>query len=617
MLRSSRPSHPIANAPSGGRRRWCSLATLRIAFLLLTFANAGSVNATTVMRVATTSDAEITLESWLGSTPSTGMLPVKVRMTNRTNQPMAWTLRPTDNRYDAGSMNSEFRVGISANASGTADILVPVLPNKTSGRFYGSTLRFNVSGSAISGGSTQVYMATTATAGSSARAGASSTPNAFMAMGDELNSRHGSKLKDQIKAATSRDWLGSEVSMIDAPTDWRGYSSIAQFWLTDSEWNKLSNASRLAVLTWVAHGSSVVVCADAAAPLVTMPSGFTSWTGNSLRHGIGRLQVLNYSSATEAEIGSLVRDAHRVSIEQTSLNQSSKTSSLTDLVPPVTMNTPLIFGFIVIFGVLVGPVNLFVFARGANRPRMFWTTPLISAAGTLVLIAVMILQDGFGGTGARITLATLQPEQKQMTVVQEQFSKTGVLLGRSFEVPVADSVLLLPVSQSREITTRFGSTRTETDKRDYTITPTQASGGFFTSRALQRQIVHSTRSTRGGIDFYEGDKPTLVSSLGMNLKTLYLRDSKGSYWIANNVHTGERTPLKSTNLAEMQQWWTANAKHHCGDLMHARLASSILDNLPWFYAESAEPAKLATPTLTSIRWDNDRAFIAGPYAVGP
>jgi len=102
------------------------------------------------------------------------------------------------------------------------------------------------------------------------------------------------------------------------------------------------------------------------------------------------------------------------------------------LVGQVRLQSGLIFGFILIFALVVGPLNLFVFASGKNRPRLFWTTPLISLIGAGLLAALMIVQDGFGGTGARTTLAVLLPQDKKMAVIQEQVSRTGILLGQPF-----------------------------------------------------------------------------------------------------------------------------------------------------------------------------------------
>ena len=107
---------------------------------------------------------------------------------------------------------------------------------------------------------------------------------------------------------------------------------------------------------------------------------------------------------------------------------------LRDAVAAPSLRALLVFGFIVAFGILVGPVNLYWLAGPKRRQRLFWTTPLISLAGSALLVALMILQDGVGGSGTRRVLAVMLPEQNKLALVQEQISRTGVLLGRSFAI---------------------------------------------------------------------------------------------------------------------------------------------------------------------------------------
>src|SRR5690606_21574539 len=64
----------------------------------------------------------------------------------------------------------------------------------------------------------------------------------------------------------------------------------------------------------------------------------------------------------------------------------------------------LFIGVLVLFAIIVGPVNLFVFAKVGKRHRLFITTPIISLATSLLLVGLIILQDGFGGSGFRRVL---------------------------------------------------------------------------------------------------------------------------------------------------------------------------------------------------------------------
>jgi amino acid transporter len=104
---------------------------------------------------------------------------------------------------------------------------------------------------------------------------------------------------------------------------------------------------------------------------------------------------------------------------------------------------PFLIVFITAFAAIVGPLNLYWLAGGARRHRLFWTTPLISLAASLLLVVVILLQDGFGGVGKRVLLTYILPGEKKAVVLQEQVTRTGVLLGREFDVQ--EDVFLTPL----------------------------------------------------------------------------------------------------------------------------------------------------------------------------
>ena len=97
---------------------------------------------------------------------------------------------------------------------------------------------------------------------------------------------------------------------------------------------------------------------------------------------------------------------------------------------------------LVLFGILVGPVNLFVLAKSGRRHRLFITTPLISLGASLLLILLIIFQDGFGGRGMRRVLMEVRPDAGQNAAFlhQEQIARTGILTGTASPwIPPASS----------------------------------------------------------------------------------------------------------------------------------------------------------------------------------
>jgi hypothetical protein len=122
------------------------------------------------------------------------------------------------------------------------------------------------------------------------------------------------------------------------------------------------------------------------------------------------------------------------------------TWGLRDRVGSFTVHTGLILCFVLAFGVLIGPVNLFVFARGKNRFRLFWTTPLISILASAVLLLAILFTDGLGGNGKQLIAVFSLPGSNQAAVIQEQIARTAVLFSNRWHND--QDYLISPVSDN-------------------------------------------------------------------------------------------------------------------------------------------------------------------------
>ena len=256
----------------------------------------------------------------------------------------------------------------------------------------------------------------------------------------------------------------------------------------------MSVAAKAAMLEWVALGGDVhLLCADISEGRLEQ-LGLPPLVKSRHRLGAGEINAHSWS-ASSLPLDLMVteiRAAKETSRRELMSNYRGKWG-LAEIVGPLTIKSGLIFGFIAIFGLLVGPVNLFWLAGAGRRQRLFWTTPLLSLAASGLLLALMVLQDGIGGSGARTIFAMMLPEQKRVAVTQEQVAKTGVLLGRSFDRADADLMAPLSLNDNRQASnwqSRFNVEETET----------QRGGAWFASRSLQAHVRQTVRPSRAGIE---------------------------------------------------------------------------------------------------------------------
>ncbi|MFZ4763442.1 MAG: hypothetical protein ACOYMN_00710 [Roseimicrobium sp.] len=546
------------------------------------------------------SGVDIRISSWVESMPHSGLVPLTVSIRNGSPAAQTWVL-VTHN----GGMTSTTDLEVPAGRAGEWKVFAPILAQSDMSVFSGE-LSFILSGHGVRNSSAGSLTMT---------AGYGSNRTEYIGMGKKLAAKGWSALKAKLSAggtgSSATELDGSELDMAQAPDDWRGYSCLAQLWMEESEWQAMSAAARAAMLDWVALGGRVFVLATDASAAHAQQLGLATNGSTTRPHGAGalRLEAWDGKALPLERMVTVIQDAPKDSLRRHAGSYDKKWA-LHDVVGPLTLNSALIFSFIVIFGVLVGPVNLFWLAPAGQRQRMFWTTPLLSLAGSALLVGVMVLQDGVGGSGARLVLAILEPEQKRIAVMQEQVSKTGVLLGRSF--PIAEPGWM----QQIELKGSGVFSPLRNNLHAFRETPTTRSGEWFTSRAVQGHLLTTVRPSRATIEVFPAaapaQPPTVLSSFETPLKKLFLVDANNTVWTAEDVGTGEKKATKPATHAQLEAWLNAGPKKLAGPTLSTAL-QRLGEQRECVFAEAAEASKLAVATLPSIRWNQDHALIAGPY----
>lgn len=588
--------------PSDLVLRICSLSAIFLATSLPL--SAGSVFSPSL---EAESRVDIRLESWLETRPHAGHVPMTVRIRNGDTQPHAWTITSDDGYGNAGGSSMTGAMTVEPGRAAERVFYFPVTAQTGNGYYYGS-LGFSVRGFGIKDSSAGALHHSSSYGGNRTE---------FIGMSRKLSAKHWSALRDKLNttgagsSSARSDLYGSEVDMAGAPDDWRGYSGLAQLWLDEGEWQTVRPAVRAAILDWVAMGGRVYVLAPEATEARAKLLGLPAKVKDSHPHGAGDLVLVAWDGKS-LPLDLVIREIRSAEATSTRLQLGGYDTKwgLRELAGELTLKSGLIFGFIAIFGILIGPVNLFWLAPAGKRQRMFWTTPLLSLGGSLLLLAVMVLQDGVGGNGARLTLAILQPEQKRMALVQEQVSRTGVLLNRAF--PITEPGWMQPLT----LTSSAGFNPMRDIRYTHAQDEHSRTGDWFSSRSVQAQILETVRPGRGAIEVFApaaaGQPPSVLSSIESPLRKLFIVDENNAVWIAEDVGTGEKKVTKAATHAQLGDWLRDGPGKLAGPVLSAAL-KRLGQGTGRVFAEAADASKLALPTLSSIRWTDDHAIIAGPY----
>ncbi len=534
----------------------------------------------------------------LFSNPSLGGFhPVRVTIVN--NQKFQHNVflgfSDSTNYRDGISCTSNFSYAIPPGKTVVADIIVPLAVHNGDQNYQNFTVNLTGSIGKASGSANTRF-----------------SPNhPTVLLSDSLYGPNGSSLDTEAASRGHSGYGGSRnfASKFDPkrlPDDWRAFSGFDTIMLTEADWADIPPGPRNGITSWVRLGGQLVVYASGnpSTASLGMPAdpGFGEALIESiapdLRLNAGDTVNLAYNKrATKHRLAAITGDFDGSWPLQKAFGEKS-------------FNYILFVLILLAFGILVGPVNLFVFAKSGRRHRLFITTPLISIGTSLILIALIVFEDGFGGEGTRLTLMEVRPDGNQNAafIQQEQFSRSGVMTSPSFTVKTPALVAQTPLAKSRwaRFTSGYGASGS------YDLQPTPgglfANGDWFQSRSEQGQLVTAVLPTRGRIEA-TNDPATIVSTFDFPIETLLYRDPDGQWHRGENIGKGKPAKLTPVDPTMVQPILNDTAKRFT-DRNNAFLRRVSDRNDSYIAFAKQAPA---VETHPGIDWKTD-TVITGPIA---
>lgn len=562
-----------------------------------------------------TSGTRVQVRSVFDPLPPSGYAPMRIVATNGTGRNARWAFdfhSQTQDYRQHNEHDSSFAVDVPARSTQSALFMVPLAvdyDNSGSGS-SGHLLRVSVSGTGFDGSPKTDHE--NRIGGFPALALSESLAEfSITKLNKELESKarsvHGSFYGG---AAT----FGSRFEPADLPDSWLGYSGFDFILLSSTDWQKLKPGVKRALLEWVRLGGRLHVylspgaspeslglpaLASAGSHMVSLGKIMTmSWDGKNLP----ATQTVNRYWGESQRANTLRSDYARVGVWP-----------LLALLGTRSFASWQVIVFLVAFGMLVGPVNLFVLAPAGKRHKLFITTPLLSIGASLVMVVLILLQDGTGGVGRRFIAINLEPGEAAAYVTQEQVSRTGVLLGAGFEMkqPVLIEPLVMPDSpwvKLKKTSTAQPASLTQDGR--------ERRGNFFQSRAEQGQVLRAAVSTRARLELKAAAAPdaapTLVSALGFTVDELFYTDAAGVQWrLEKPLSTGQSATLVKTDDSAQRLWCEA-AVNPAVDSLRQALNDTTTNRRSFFVAKARQAPDFTLDTLSSIRWEDDRIVVFGP-----
>ena len=491
-----------------------------------------------------------------------GFMPLRVRIENRGDRALAW------------------KISISAGIGYSGDTLAHEVSLKAEG---GDTLEsvVYVPGAGPVDGGQRVTLNIHADGPGGTRAWA------FMLGGSNdpvISTATLAGLETELFSAThGAPGERTEITAVDParwPADWRVWSPFRRVVLKEREFSALDGAQQAALRDWVAMGGVLDLYPAASVPRERIED-----------HGLGVIRRRARSLSDEASDAKvamvlpgsgIVDQVYRVRAPEVSAERRVSLEPKRG-----TLGVAL---FLVVFGIVVGPINLFVFAPSGRRHRLFFTLPAISLAASVLLAGYIVVQDGFGGEGVRTGTVCLLPDENQAVITQTQITRTGVLAGAAFEL--ADDVQLERNNSRSGAWPRYSNG----ERPDhYERSQGYATGDWFASRRMQEHTLRRLSPTRARVELVSGGEdgaaPVVQSSVGAVLRDFHYVDEKGLAWGAEELAPGQKVTLVR------RQKLPGLGAAHAG-----------------FFSARGGAAEGLTPvsTLASIRWDEPEFLFVGP-----
>lgn len=532
----------------------------------------------------------------LFSKPSPGgYFPVRVKIANNINRESTIRLNfQSSSDYDDGARTaSSFAITAAPGKVLSRDLLVPI--NPPSGDSCMILIKTSLRG-ALGEGSHNSNTHSERDQPAVLLSEALFTPNASNLDSEiqkKFSGRHGGS-----------DEFAAKFDPKQLPDDWRAFSGYDSVVMTDADWSNIPPGARNAILSWLRLGGQLVIDSESSATLTSLDLPADS------SYGSVSISPLSLTGKLDAKKLIDLVTANKVKPQQKSASVDYQSSwPLQNLFGTQTFRYGLFVAVLIIFGVLVGPVNLFVFARSGQRHKLFITTPLISLGASLLLIALIIIQDGFGGNGIRRVLMEVRPDNglNAAHIHQEQFSRTGVLTSAGFTIGLP--AVFKPVSIGNSRWARFtnrsgGAGNFNLQSVDGKLA---ASGDWFQSRSEHGHILSAVVSTRGRIE--RTDAPdNFLSTFEFPIQTLYYLDEDRQWHRADTIQPGKRFHLSpvDTSIAEPGLMKQAGAF-----APRNRLFLTAAMNRPGHFVAITDQAP-GIETHPRIKWKQTRTVITGP-----
>jgi hypothetical protein len=335
------------------------------------------------------------------------------------------------------------------------------------------------------------------------------------------------------------------------PGSWLGYTTLRTVLLGPVEWAVLDDAQRRALLTWVAcggdlifvDGSAEVLFGEGRAPAVEPGAMVAPYL-------FGRIHLTTAQAITDTGLDRVIQmlpvastnfalPAHR----SLAWTQPFERGFVLPIPGIGRVPAGAYLFILVVFGILIGPVNFLFLWRRRQQALLVVTAPLISMTFVVLLAGYVIAGEGFAVYGRALTFTMLDQARKQASTratVSLYPAGTAPSGGLTFPRDMA----VYPRGMDGR---GAGHDRVALDLSD----TQRFQSGLLNARMPTNVETIAFRPARERLQFIrEGDRLAVVNGLGATITKLVYRAGDEVLAISEPLLPGERALLATSQITE-------------------------------------------------------------------
>jgi hypothetical protein len=360
---------------------------------------------------------------------------------------------------------------------------------------------------------------------------------------------------------TARPSGGSGMPPVDfvlppgrLPTNWLGYTSLRAVFIGPVEWEQLSDAQKSALLTWTACGGDLffvdgelpALFPGGRHPAAAAGAAAGATAGDRAPRGyfFGRIHRPTAASVAAVGLQDVLTEAGKVQDGDWSLPANGARFWGVMAARGFRLQIPGIDGvparayvsILVVFSLLIGPVNYWLLKRRRQQVLLVLTAPLISAVFIVLLGGYVLAGEGLGVRGRAVTFTMLDQVRNQAST-RSSASLYAAGMAPSGGLRFSRDVAVFAIGPDGT-----GSRgRQELDLTD----AQRYSSGVMQARSPVNIEQIAFRTARERLSFSpEGGKMTVVNGLGATVTALSYREGDKVYTLPRPLPPGSKATLE-------------------------------------------------------------------------